>query len=162
MVELILSLGSNIGDRKKNLELAISKIKVLVGRHIKSSSIYETEPWGYAGQRAFYNLVAAFHTNLLPPEILERIQTIEKELGRIRQENQYAERTIDIDILFYGSLIVDNKKLTIPHPKIAERKFVLVPLYEISPDFIHPVVGCSIKELLEKCNDQLAVRLYNN
>ena len=162
MANLILSLGSNMGDRRKYLELAIIKLKETIGQYIQSSAIYETEPWGNSDQNIYYNEITIFHTSLLPLEVIEKTRMIENELGRVRQKNQYTNRTIDIDILFYDSLIINEKVLKIPHPRISERRFVLVPLNEIMPDFVHPVAKVTIKKLLMECDDKLVVMRIND
>ncbi|MDG7008282.1 MAG: 2-amino-4-hydroxy-6-hydroxymethyldihydropteridine diphosphokinase [Nitrososphaerota archaeon] len=147
MVESLIALGSNLGDREDSLRRAI----VMVGRQmslIKMSSVYETEPMYYESQSWFLNCVASVETNLEPRELLERLQAIEREMGRQRSK-RYGPRYIDLDILFYGDEIVSEPGLEIPHPKIAERPFVLVPLNEIRPELVHPVLKKSVSELLD-------------
>jgi 2-amino-4-hydroxy-6-hydroxymethyldihydropteridine diphosphokinase len=151
-----LSLGSNLGDRLAHFLIAENHITKEIGSIIKSSSVYETEPWGYTDQPAFLNNVIEVKTNLNPTELLKAILAIEITMGRIRTD-KWHERIIDIDILFYEDLIVKENALEIPHPFIQKRKFVLMPLSDIANTFIHPVLKKSIKTLVAECNDPLVV-----
>ncbi len=147
------SLGSNLGNRIEFLRQALQMLEERVGKMLSISSIYETEPWGVDGHQNYYNLVAWFDTKLLPDEVLETAMIIEKELGRMRIKNMIEPRTIDIDILFYNNLIIDTKSLKIPHPLIKNRNFVLVPLAEVSGEFVHPEQMVTINELVKLCKD---------
>lgn len=147
MAEAILGLGSNLGDREENLRQAIMRVARGTGRVTGMSSVYETKPMYYERQGWFLNCVIALETTLGPEELLRRLQTIEKELGR-RPSERYGPRVIDLDILFYGSDVLSQPGLEIPHPKLAERPFVLVPLNEIRPSLAHPVLGKEVSELL--------------
>ena len=147
------SLGSNLGNRIEFLRQAMQMLEERVGKMLSISSIYETEPWGVDGHQNYYNLVAWFDTKLLPDEVLETAMIIEKELGRMRIKNMIEPRTIDIDILFYNNLIIDTKSLKIPHPLIKNRNFVLVPLAEVSGEFVHPEQMVTINELVKSCQD---------
>lgn len=144
--KVFLGLGSNLGDRSANLAAARGRIAGF-GHILSESAIYETEPWGLKNQPNFLNQVILFETYLPPAEILKELKTIEKDLGRVKTV-KYGPRLIDIDILFYDELILKTELLTIPHPHIVNRAFVLVPLDEIASDFIHPVVKKNIHELL--------------
>ncbi len=147
------SLGSNLGDRIEFLRHAMQMLEERVGTMVSVSSVYETEPWGVDGHQNYYNLVAWYDTKLLPDEVLETALIIEKELGRMRKKNMIEPRTIDIDILFYDNLIIDTKSLKIPHPMIKNRNFVLVPLAEISGEFVHLEHVVTINELVKLCKD---------
>ena len=148
----VLSLGSNVGDRLKNLDLSKTAIYNLIGLIQLSSNIYETEPWGVDNQDSYLNQVISVQTNLSPYELLDNIQQIEMDLGRIR-EIHYGPRTIDIDILYYGERIIDNENLKIPHPHIQKRRFILVPLSEILPQMHHPLLKKTNLKLLDTVKD---------
>ena len=130
MTGIYLGLGTNLGDRHLNLENAISLINQQVGKILKQSSIHETKAWGKTDQPDFLNLVIKIETKLVPQMLLQKCLSIENEIGRIREE-KWGPRLIDIDILYYNDLIIDDENLKIPHPFINEREFVLNPLKEI-------------------------------
>lgn len=157
MSRLFLLLGSNLGNKKQIFVAATSRLEEELGGIVLRSSIYATEPWGFHSDDFFWNQALVIETKKKPLEILESIHKIEKELGRIREKDRYISRLIDIDLLFYDNLTLQTSNLEIPHPRIAERKFVLEPLAEITPEFEHPVYRKTIKELLENCNDSLQV-----
>lgn len=156
MEEVYLGLGSNMGDRKKHITQAISEIEKKIGPCTKRSSLYKTAAWGKTNQSYFINQVIRISTKKAPIDILDGVLAIEKQLGRVRKE-KWGERSIDIDLLFYGSEIVELPRLLVPHPFIAERRFVLVPMNELAPKFIHPIFERSIEDLLADCPDTLAV-----
>jgi len=153
---IFLLLGTNEGNRPENLTNAIAAIREKIGRIRRMSSVYRTAAWGKRDQQDFYNQVLEVESPLDPLAVLEQVVMTEKALGRVRTE-KWGPRIIDIDILFYGQLIIQNESLTIPHPGIPDRKFTLVPLCEISPGFIHPLFNKTIKELLSDCIDSLVV-----
>lgn len=155
-----LSLGSNLGNREKHLKDALLLLSRYVGEEIKVSPVYETEPWGYTDDKSYLNQVASIETDLGAREILEQINNIEREMGRVRGIERYSARTIDIDILFFNEQVVDFPDLKIPHPEIANRLFVLTPLADIAPDFIHPFLKVTIKQLLECCPDKCKIFRY--
>jgi len=144
-MKVYLSLGSNVGDRKANLEKALR----LLGQRLQIeqvSSVYETEPVGYTEQPRFLNAVCRVETDIGPLQLLSLIKGIEASLGRVPSFPN-APRPIDVDILFYSDLVMETPELTIPHPRIKERAFVLIPLLEIAPDLLHPVTSESIRDL---------------
>lgn len=148
MVKAFLSLGSNMGDRLEYLSKAIDKIAEIQGCNILyKSRVYETEPWGYENQEAFLNLCISIETSLSPYELLESLQTIELELDRVRKIH-WGPRTIDIDILLFDDIICEDDKLTIPHPRMRERAFVLIPLYDIEKNLI--IDGIKLEDLINK------------
>lgn len=161
MNDLYLILGSNLGDRLLNLKLAIDLIISEIGAIGLASGFYETEPWGNSNQQNFLNQVVRLRSDEAPLDLMEKILNLEHKLGRVRNGAPNSPRTIDIDILFYGSLVITSENLTLPHPRLHLRKFVLIPLNEISPEFIHPVMGKSIGQLLQLCTDKLDVRIYD-
>lgn len=157
MTMLYLLLGGNIGDKERIFSEARTKLNNRVGEIQLESAIYETEPWGFESPDLFWNQALEISTSLSPADVLAATQQIELELGRIRKENQYSSRVIDIDILFCGNQIINHENLVIPHPRIQERKFALLPLNEIAPELIHPVFQKSIRQLLDESTDPLKV-----
>ena len=148
MKRVYLSLGSNIGDREGNLRKAVERLAAQEIRMLHASRIYETEPVDYKDQAWFLNQVVEAETALFPMQLLTRIGRVERELGR-RHTVRNGPRTIDIDILFYGAATVETARLEIPHPRIAQRRFVLAPLAELAPDLRHPVTHRSVRQMLE-------------
>jgi 2-amino-4-hydroxy-6-hydroxymethyldihydropteridine diphosphokinase len=157
MIKLYILLGGNLGDKRKVFSEARAKLSKQIGTITNQSSVYETEPWGFKSDDIFWNQVIEISTALSPEDVLLQTQQIERELGRIRKANQYDSRIIDIDILFYSDEIIQTENLVVPHPRIQERKFALVPLSEIAPELIHPVFQKSIQQLLDECTDPLKV-----
>ena len=148
--QVFLGLGSNLGDKEANLRAAIYEIEKRIGKVISLSAFYTTEPWGFTSENTFVNAVCKVDTSFLPMEVLHITQEIEKDLGRIQKSvhGNYSDRSMDIDILLYDDIILHTDQLTIPHPLICERKFVLEPLVEIAPELIHPITGKTFKEYL--------------
>jgi len=161
MITAYLLIGGNLGNRKENLHEAIALINKECGTLTRSSSIYETEAWGKTDQPSFLNQALEITTPLNARQLLRKILKIEKAMGRVRKE-KLGPRIIDIDILFFENEIHDLRFLKIPHPEMQNRRFVLVPLAEINPEFQHPVFKKTIKELLEECPDLLNVKKYNS
>ncbi len=154
MKDLVIGLGSNLGDRRENLNEAIRRMASFFGEPLKVSAFIETEPWGFKTGNWFLNGAAVFSVELVElvelVEVLKKLQGIEREMGRVRKVEMagYADRIIDLDILFYGDMVFSSPELTIPHPHLHEREFVLRPLVEICPGRVHPVLGVSIREII--------------
>lgn len=154
-------MGSNLNDRLGQLQIAERYIHAGAGKIVEQSSVYETSAWGKTDQPDFLNKVLGIDTMLTPTELLDKLLDIEQKMGRERKE-RWDARTIDLDILFYDTLVYTDARLIIPHPGIAHRKFTLVPLAEVIPSFVHPVFNKSLKELLEVCEDPGAVKKIAN
>lgn len=155
-----LLTGGNMGNREENLALAREAIKQHCGEIKSASSIYETAAWGKTDQPFFLNQVLQIETKLTPRQLLKQILKTEEKIGRKRKE-KYGPRIIDIDILFFNEQVYDSPSLKIPHPQIQNRRFVLAPLAEIAPGFVHPVLKKTITELLSTTGDQLEVSLFH-
>ncbi|HZK94108.1 MAG TPA: 2-amino-4-hydroxy-6-hydroxymethyldihydropteridine diphosphokinase [Prolixibacteraceae bacterium] len=156
MNEVFILLGGNLKDKSKIFEETRKLIGERIGMVTKQSSVYVTEPWGFDSE-LFWNQALIVITTLNPHEILQQSQKIEKMMGRIKKSDQYEARVMDIDLIFYNDLILNTSNLTLPHPKIGDRKFVLIPLNEIAPKKRHPVTGLRVQEMLWLCSDQLNV-----
>jgi 2-amino-4-hydroxy-6-hydroxymethyldihydropteridine diphosphokinase len=157
MNKAYLLTGGNVGDRHLNMQQARTNIELICGQLLQVSSIYETAPWGKTDQADFLNQVLLVETKLSPQDLLKAIFFIEEKGGRIRTVKN-APRTIDIDILFYNHLVLEEPGLSIPHPRIKDRRFVLEPLNEISPGLLHPILKKTMHQLLLECTDELAVK----
>ncbi len=155
MNKVYLLTGGNIGNRRQYLQQAASLLEQY-GTVIQKSGLYETAAWGKTDQPAFLNQVLLLHTTLSATGLLEKMLETELALGRARME-KYGPRIIDIDMLFFNEEVIDHPFLTVPHPRLAERRFVLVPLMEIAPDLVHPVLHKTISQLLQECPDKLEV-----
>ena len=152
MNTVYLLTGGNLGDRTTNLHAAEQHLYEHCGAVLKKSSLYETAAWGNTDQPAFLNQVIRAETTLAPEEVLRIILDIEHELGRVRYE-RWGARVIDIDLLYYNALVLDSARLTLPHPRLQDRLFNLIPLAEIAPGFVHPSLKKTSLELLESCTD---------
>jgi 2-amino-4-hydroxy-6-hydroxymethyldihydropteridine diphosphokinase len=154
-----LLTGGNLGERHIALETAAAYVAIDCGRVTTTSSIYETEPWGNRDQPAFLNQVLQINTSLSARELLNRLLCIEEKMGRKRKE-KYGPRLIDIDLLFFNSDIIRLPHLHVPHPEMLNRKFVMKPLAEIAPEFVHPVYQLPMKTLVLQCQDKLYVKKF--
>lgn len=150
-----MSLGTNLGDKEKNLRDAVHKIEEQIGKVISLSAFYMTAPWGFESDNSFLNAAACIETELLPLEVLQKTQEIERELGRTHKSTGgvYSDRLIDIDLLMYDDLILSatspsGAELNLPHPLMVERDFVMKPMAEIAPELVHPVLGKTMSLLL--------------
>lgn len=144
-----LGLGTNLGDKEQNLRMSVKKIEERIGNVVSLSAFYATAPWGFSSENSFLNAAVCVETTLLPLQVLEETQRIERELGRTEKSvnGLYADRLIDIDLLLYDDRVMDAEGLILPHPLMTERRFVMEPLSEIAPDVVHPVLHKTMKEL---------------
>ncbi len=156
-----LCLGGNIGDREASIHQALEKINRQAGKIISRSGIFETAAWGVTNQQAYLNVCVGIETELSSDKLIKVLLEIEKELGRERNlYHTYEPRTIDIDILFYENEIIHRDDLTVPHPRLHLRKFVLIPLSEIAGTYVHPALNKTIFDLLKECEDTSEVSTY--
>ena len=149
MAKVFLGLGTNLGDKRNNLLMAVTNIEEKIGKVTSLSSFYETEPWGFKSDNSFLNAALCVETSLEPAAILHIIKEIETDMGRMQKSTNkvYSDRPIDIDILLYDDMIMETDELTIPHPLMTERDFVMKPLVEIAEDTVHPVFNKKLKEI---------------
>ncbi len=152
-----LLLGTNLGDRAKHLEAARTGLARTAGTLVGLSAVYETAAWGITEQPDFWNQVVLLETDLPPEALLATVLAIEQSLGRTR-DLRYGARTLDVDILYYNDKIIESPSLSVPHPQIANRRFTLAPLAEIAPNFVHPILKLTQRQLLDACPDPLPVR----
>lgn len=161
MPQLFIGLGSNRGNRSQQLSIARGYCRLFFGSLTRVSPIYVTAAWGEEDQADYLNQVIAVATEMAPTICLNSALAIENLMGRVRQK-RWGPRVIDIDLLYYDELIIDTSALQLPHPRIAERNFVLRPLLDIAPEMIDPLTGKTIRKLYEMCQDPLEVRLYDS
>lgn len=154
---IYLSLGSNLGHREQYLEEALEQIQNRIGGLESVSRYYESEPWGFSSENRFYNCCISLRTAIGPLRLMELLLEIEQEMGRHRKGTAYSDRVIDIDLLLYGDKQLDLPGLTLPHPSMGDRRFVLAPLAEIASEVIHPVTEISISKMLHLCPDKSEV-----
>ena len=154
-MKVYLSLGTNIGNKEENLTRAIELLSLALGKCLAVSTYHETTPWGFDSKNSFLNCAAVFNTETTALQLLDITENIERELGRTTKSTNgnYSDRIIDIDILLCDGEVIETPRLTVPHPLMHKRTFVLAPLAEIAPDTIHPTSGKSISELLAECNE---------
>ena len=164
MTRCYLLFGSNQGDKKVLWDQACHAIHKRCGMLVETSSLYLSEPWGFEAEEWFLNALIVIETDLSPDKLMDELLDIERELGRVRhpEKEGYSSRTIDLDILYYGDQIIRTTKVTAPHPRLQFRKFALMPLCEIIPDFIHPELHLSQQQLLERCHDGTTVQQLNH
>ncbi|WP_029520350.1 2-amino-4-hydroxy-6-hydroxymethyldihydropteridine diphosphokinase [Persephonella sp. IF05-L8] len=158
MEKIFLALGSNIGNRQKNINQAIEFLSKEI-KDIKQAHIYKSKAVGYENQPDFLNTAISGYTDLSPEELLGFVKHIEKQIGR-KKRFRWGPREIDIDILFYGNLVLEKENLIIPHPRIHERDFVLKPLCDLEPEFIHPVLKKPLKELLNNLKEKSIITYF--
>ncbi|MDN4165428.1 2-amino-4-hydroxy-6-hydroxymethyldihydropteridine diphosphokinase [Cytophagales bacterium LB-30] len=156
----LIGLGSNVGDKRYTLHLACERIQEQLGTIKKMSGYYATSAWGKVDQEDFINQCIYIETKLTAIELMQGLLAIEKELGRIRKE-KWGPRIIDLDLLYFDDQIIHVDTLTLPHPYVQDRRFVLVPLCEIAPDWVHPIFRKTQRQLLESCPDNLSVFLLD-
>ena len=158
MHKVFLGIGGNIGDKQKNFESVYSIIENVLGKIVNASSVYETPPWGFQSDDPFWNSVIEIESTYTPEQLLEEIHKIENLFDRKRESESYSSRQIDIDILYFDDLYMETETLIIPHRYIPHRKFVLVPLNQIVPNFKHPLLRLTSSEMLESCKDQSIIK----
>lgn len=158
MHKVFLGIGGNIGNKLQNFTRAYQLIDQKMGKITAKSSVYETPPWGFHSKNLFWNQVLIIETIFEAEELLWRIKEIEESFGLKSAEERFTDREMDVDILYFDDDFYESKGLIIPHPRIHERKFVLVPLVEIAPDFKHPLLRMTNLTLLENCHDESIIR----
>ena len=158
---IFLGLGSNQGDRELNLKNSIKLLNSRAGKVLNISRIYESEPWGVKDQSYFLNQVIEIETHIDPIDLLNICKNIEYDMGR-NPEIRWGKRVIDIDILYYQSRVINQKKLIIPHKLMHERKFVMIPLNDLNENHLHPILNITNKEILNNCIDSCKVKYYGN
>ena len=160
MERCYILFGSNMGDKDAIFAQASLLINNRCGRVAQVSAAYESEPWGFEAEEWFLNRVIVVETELAPDDLLQQLLDIERELGRVRHPEAlgYTSRTADLDLLYYGDCIINTERLTVPHPRLHLRRFALVPMCEVAPEWVHPVLGMTQEELLQQCPDDSIVR----
>lgn len=157
-MRVYIGLGSNEGDRNAHLQFALENLENRVGKIVLRSSLYASEPWGFESVNGFLNAVVGLESELSPEDLLATLHQIEAEAGRVRKSTaHYSDRTLDLDILYFGEERIDTENLQVPHPSIADRKFVLLPMHEISPDWWDVRQQQTIENLLKNCTDYSTV-----
>lgn len=161
MHKVFLGIGGNIGDKFQNFSKVHQLIDKRLGKITEKSSVYETPPWGFHSENLFWNQVLCIDTVFEAEELLWRIKEIEELYGLKASDERFSDRQMDVDILYFDEEYFESKELIIPHPRIQERKFVLVPLVEIAPEFKHPLLRMTNLTLLENCRDESIIRKVN-
>jgi 2-amino-4-hydroxy-6-hydroxymethyldihydropteridine diphosphokinase len=160
-VKAIIMSGSNLGNREQNLLLANRKIEKTTGTIITTSAVYKSEPWNMNGEPEFLNQALLIETELSAREVMKTLLDIENELGRVRGLAS-GSRTLDLDLIFYSDGVIQEPDLVVPHPRMHLRRFNLLPINEIAPNWIHPLLHLEIHQLLDKCSDPLTVSVYHD
>ena len=158
MHQVFLGIGGNLGNKPKNFRKVHHLIENELGAVVKKSSVYETPPWGFHAEDNFWNQVLEVETELLPAALLAAISEIESSFNRKRHSENYTSREMDVDILYYDDIFLETGQLIIPHPRLHQRLFVLVPLAEIAPGLKHPLLRMSSRQLLENCKDESVIK----
>lgn len=158
MHQVFLSIGGNLGNKRANFDKVYTHIQNELGCIVLRSSVYETPPWGFDSEDSFWNQVLCIETLLNPSEILEKIKKIDAAFGRKRNSEGYSSREMDVDILYFEDKIIETENLTIPHPLLHKRLFVVVPLAEIAPDWVHPVLKLTSVDMLNNCEDKSEIK----
>jgi 2-amino-4-hydroxy-6-hydroxymethyldihydropteridine diphosphokinase len=158
MHQVFLGIGGNVGNKHENFDKVYTFIQNELGGITKRSSVYETPPWGFQSEDIFWNQVLMIETEFSPVELLRKITEIEIRFGRERENGHYKSRAMDIDILYFDELLIETETLTIPHPHIPRRLFVLVPLAEIATGFVHPLLKTTSLQMLENCTDSSVIK----
>jgi 2-amino-4-hydroxy-6-hydroxymethyldihydropteridine diphosphokinase len=156
--QVYLCIGGNLGEREENLEETRMFVTFNMGDILAQSSVYESPAWQMENEPAFLNQVLLIETELSPKDLLAEIRELEEYYGRERSTEAYLSREMDVDVLFYGDFVSDDPKFVVPHPRMQDRKFVLVPLREIAPEFMHPVLNKSVTQMLADCTDTAEVK----
>lgn len=159
---VFILLGSNVGNREILINQAVRRISDVCGKVVGKSPVYESEPWGFDSEQWFLNQVVKIETELKPDELMKQLLAVELELGRDRvtPHEGYTSRPMDLDILYYGNQIIDTEYVTAPHPRLHLRRFTLLPLCDLAPDFVHPKFGIKNEELLRNCQDNGIVKRF--